>query len=591
MTQNTAATDIAKQRIITEQLHAHFRQLPAVAIAPALGALFTSWVLWDAVNTDYLLIGLGSVLLVSLIRLILYFLYTSQRLVLDDTPKWRHITVLIALLSGCIWGCMVIFLYPPRDPDYQVYMLVLLSLVPVAPVAAVAVYLPAFYAYYLPCVIPFVVYLAMQDNRGERLTAILLLMLMGATITFAKKYSDMLAEAIRLRLQLSDQKDSLLEAAKLKTRFMATASHDIRQPVHALGLFLESLRRKVSEGSGMKILQNMEESIMSLRRMLNAMLDISRLDAHMVEVNRVDFRLHDILLKLYDEYFPLALQKGLRFDYVPVSVVVDSDPALLERILRNLLSNAIKYTRQGRIILGCRRKRDTIAIMVCDSGRGIPATQIDDIFHEFTRFGDATYSADKSLGLGLSIVERLCRILDHSIRVVSKPGKGSAFSIEVPRSKKLPLTVQEDRPAGQDRAPDFSGLTIALIDDDAAIINGMQNLLQQWGARTVAGQTADEICMLVGQSKQPPDILIIDYHLAGGATADTAIREFGRAFGPSLPVLIITGDTSAERIIAAYQAGYILLHKPVAPERLRLGIEELIGLSKTFSRPNPVAAP
>lgn len=290
-----ALSDELRQRLHIEQLHTHYQQLPAMIIAPALGALFTAWVLWDAVNTTYLKIGLAGVLGISVVRIFLYRKYFSRNRQRESQQLWRYLAISLALISGCIWGSTAIFLYPPLQAEYEVYMLVLLALVPVAPMAALAVYMPAFYVYYLPCVAPFVITLGLQEGRAERMTALLLLMMSGAIITFANKYAAMLTEAIRLRLQLADQTKQLEQAAIVKTRFLAAASHDLRQPVHAMGLFIASLQSQSAELRESKLFTQIEQSILVLRRMLDAMLDISRLDAGIVEIHQQDFKLSKLM--------------------------------------------------------------------------------------------------------------------------------------------------------------------------------------------------------------------------------------------------------------------------------------------------------
>ncbi len=576
MEKTSAVPDELKQRLTAEQLHSHFQQLPAVIIAPALGALFTAWVLWDAVNTNYLAIGLAGVLLISTLRIFLYQWYFSQDNQRTRQKLWRRIAIGTALVSGSLWGSAAIFLYPPLLPEYEVYMLVLLALVPVAPVAALAVYMPSFYAYYIPCLAPFIITLGLQDSRAERMTALLLLMMMGATLTFANKYADMLAEAIRLRLQLADKKEALEQAAVVKTRFLAAASHDLRQPVHAMGLFLESLRNLVSGIDAGKLLQRIDEVTLNLRRMLDAMLDISRLDAQVVEVKRTDFSLGEMFDRLRDEYAPLAEQKGLRFHCAGPRAVVNSDPALLERILRNLLSNAIKYTCKGGILLGCRRHHGLVRVQVYDTGPGIPAHQLDEIFLEFTQLQNAERNLKKGLGLGLSITKRLGHLLQHKITVRSCPGKGSTFSVELPLAKDTPSVFEQKNTEIQAGELHLDDSLVVVIDDDEAVRAAMLSLLQQWGANVVVDASAEDVLKHIRKSDQTPDLLIIDYRLSHGKTALDAIAVLEQEIEKDTPTIIVTGDTAPERIREAHNAGYLLLHKPVDPERLKVCINALL---------------
>ena len=584
MENQSATPETLRRRLRAEQLHTHYQQLPAMIIAPALGALFTAWVLWDAVNRQYLIIGLAGILCLSLARFFLYRRYFSRDRRESPEKRWHYLAVSLALVSGCIWGSAAIFLYPPLRPDYEVYMLVLLSLVPVAPMSALAAYMPAFHAYYLPCIAPFILVLGLENGRAERMTALLLLMMSGAMITFANRYASMLAEAIRLRLQLADKTEQLEQAIVVKTRFLAAASHDLRQPVHAVGLFLESLQQRYRELRDSDLFVRVRQSIATLRRMLDAMLDISRLDSGMVEIRRQDFRLAELLDALHEEYAPLARHRGLELRYVPSRLIVNSDPGLLERILRNLLDNALKYTRRGRILLGCRRQGSDVKILICDSGAGIPADRVDEIFHEFTRLPGNPDSEERGLGLGLSIVRRLARLLEHEVTVHSREDRGSIFSITLPRGRGRPEDLRKTRAPGHLPDPELDQWRILVVDDEEAVRLGMAALLEQWHASVICAAGMDDLPRKLRRFPAAPDLLIVDYRLAPGVTAETIIRRVRTEFGKPVPVIIITGDTDPARIREAHAAGHLLLHKPVAPEKLRACISSLDPAS-------PVAGP
>lgn len=565
-----------RNRLTQEQLHTHYKQLPAVIIAPAMGAVFTAWVLWDAVNSLYLQTGLAAVIGISTLRIFIYKWYFSSASERNIQKKWRWISISTALISGCIWGSAAIFLYPPLLPEYEVYMLVLLALIPVAPVAALAVYMPAFYAYYIPCTVPFILTLGLQDSRAELMTAVLLMMMMGATLTFAKKYSSMLSESILLHLQLADKKQELEKAAVVKTQFLASASHDLRQPVHAIGLFVEALHHKFKNIESRKLLNNIEEAILNLRIMLEGMLDISRLDAKVVEVNRRNFNTENLLDSLRDEYGPQIIQKGLSFHYFSPGLIVNSDPILLERILRNLLSNAIKYTLSGGILLGCRWQHGKVRILICDTGSGIPTDQLDDIFLEFTQLDNAERNAKKGLGLGLSIVKRLCHLLDHEINVSSRPGKGSTFSVLLPAANDLPLTLKQQSNESRLNKPLPKHFLAVIIDDNETIRKAMRSLIKEWGGHVITSTSAQEALPKILQLAQTPDLLLVDYRLARDSTAIDAIAELKPVTGKNTATIIITGDTSPARIREAHQHGYLLLHKPVDPRQLKISIIELL---------------
>jgi signal transduction histidine kinase len=578
VTQTLNDTPELHERLAAEQVRIHFTQLPAIIIAPSLGGLFSAWVLWGAVDNRFLVIGMSAILLISALRVLLYRWYFSSPAHRQYDRKWKFFAIFGALVSGIIWGSAALFLYPPLLPEYSLYLVVLLALVPVAPVAALAVYMPAFYAYYLPCISPYIITLAMEGDRPAQMTALLLIMMLGATINFAREYAKTLTETLRLRLQLTDKKEALEHTARVKTHFLAAASHDLRQPVHAMGLFIEILRPRLSDRKNLKLLNHIKTAFQGLRGMLDEMLDISRLDAEVVEVHKRSFAAHDLLQRLAQEYAPLAVQKGLRLRCVIHEAVVFSDASQLEHIIRNLLDNALKYTIQGGFLLACRQRGKHVLIQVYDTGPGIPEQKMREIFLEFTQIDNPERNPGQGLGLGLAIVERLTRLLEHEIRVRSIVGRGSVFSLmlEMGRDSPTPATLPAAETATTIR-PRVQSLLV--IDDDDAIRAGMVTLLQQWGCQVIAADSANTALARLREVSERPDVMIVDYRLAGGKTALEAIGDLHNYLGSPVPAIIVTGDTAPARIREAHDSGFLLLHKPLAPDRLKLGINSLASSS------------
>lgn len=572
------------QRISNEYLLMHYRQLPAIIVAPALGAVFTAWVLWDAVNTQYLEIGLTVIFCISVFRVIVYKKYFSSANSKKDQRLWSRIAIFTALVSGCIWGSSAIFLYPPLDSHYQVYMLVLLALVPIAPVASLAIYMPSFYAYYIPCVTPFIYVLWNGQHRSEQTTAVLLLMMMGATITFANKYSNILYDAIRMRLKNEDKKQSLEQVAVNKTQFLATASHDLRQPVHALGLFVESLLQKTADFKNNDLIKNIADSTRNLRIMLDGMLDISRLDANLVVINRQKFRPANLITSLAREYSQQAKQKGLKFRCFSTDIAINSDPVLLERILRNFLSNAIKFTKEGKVLFGVRRHVDSIDILVYDTGPGIPVDQLDDIFIEYIQLDNRERGSKKGLGLGLSIIKRLADLLDHKIIARSGPDKGSVFGVNVPIAFGNVTELTDLTKVYSITSSFLKDYLVVVIDDDQSIRDAMAQLIRIWGGQSIVSENVENAVYQFIYLKKEPDLLILDYHLGNDKNAINAIQNINDVVNKRLPAIIITGDTSATLVREAHESGYLLLHKPVEPERLIACINSQ--LDQALTKPN-----
>lgn len=568
-----------------EQLRAHYAQLPSMAIAQTAGALFTAWVLWDAVDNRTLMVGLSAVALLSLTRLWLHRRYTRQA-ELRGEKRWRVIAVTGALASGCVWGSVAPFLYPPQQPEYAVYLVALLTLLPIVPVAALAAYLPAFYAYVLPCLAPFIVTLALRPSRAEHFTALLLVMMLLAMLAFARRYSLSLADAIVLRLQLARQSDALQAAIEHKTRFIATASHDLRQPVHAMGLFLEMLRG-VGDPRIAAELGHLEASQRSLRTMLVNLLDISRLEAKVVAPQVRDFAVAPLLRQLGEEFAAQAAAKGLVLRCRPGSAVLRSDPVLLERILRNLLGNALKYTARGGVLLACRRCGDAVLLQVYDTGPGMAPADIDAIFDAFGRAPSQRRHDAEGLGLGLAIVRQSASLLGHTLRLRSVPGRGSMFGIVVARAPHAAPLVEVVAKA----APKLPSGVVWIVDDNEAVRAGTVALLRQWGLGVVAVASFDQLLRPLVRDVRGPDVLLADYRLARGESGLTGVQHMRQRLGRDVPVILVSGDTAPSRIREVHAAGHVLLHKPVDPALLRACLSEALAARPAVParRPGEVA--
>jgi signal transduction histidine kinase/CheY-like chemotaxis protein len=365
-----------------------------------------------------------------------------------------------------------------------------------------------------------------------------------------------------------------LELANLaKSRFLAAASHDLRQPLHALGLFVAQLRSRLAEPDRDHIVERIDAAITAMNELFNALLDISKLDSGVLVPDLTELPIIHLLKRIESTFAAATQEKGVRLRVVPSSAWIRSDPILLERILLNLVSNAVRYTARGGVLVGCRRQAGNIRIDVCDSGIGIPADQQRSIFVEFYRLAGAERHGSRGLGLGLAIVDRLGRLLGHPIEINSQPGRGSRFSVLVPLAvpQAEPAVPAEDL-AAYDRLKDR---LIVVIDDDELTLHGMDRLLQGWGCQVVTAGSDEVVPGLLADGRRP-DLIISDYQLADARTGLEAIEQLRRALGGQIPALLISGDISQERLRAANASGDHLLHKPVAPASLRATLNHLL---------------
>ncbi|WP_246131682.1 hybrid sensor histidine kinase/response regulator [Pistricoccus aurantiacus] len=367
------------------------------------------------------------------------------------------------------------------------------------------------------------------------------------------------------------------EAANLsKTKFLAAVSHDLLQPLNAARLFASALDEHPLPEASAKLVAQISRSLKDVEALLGTLVDISRLDAGVLKPDIAPFRTDQLLDVLAEEYRQAALTQGLALHYVPSRMVIESDLALLARVIRNFLTNAIRYTRQGHILLGCRRRAEGLEIVVGDTGPGIAEAQHEAIFQEFRRVAVPTTGQDRGLGLGLAIVERIGAMLGHPLCLSSSPGRGSLFSILVPYGV-LPAFEPAPAPRAPMEKDALQGTRIWVIDNDTAILEGMAALLEGWGCRVV---TALSLSDLEKRTKHDPaDVLLIDYHLGDDQPSGFAVAQRLQERHPGLATVLITANHEATIKRRARARGYGCLLKPLKPLRLRMTLTALLKAS------------
>jgi signal transduction histidine kinase/DNA-binding NarL/FixJ family response regulator len=385
---------------------------------------------------------------------------------------------------------------------------------------------------------------------------------LGALATNVNRMSDELG---RLYQQLE-------EANLAKSRFLAAASHDLRQPLHALNLFITQLRTEKDQAERGRAVARVEAAVTAMNEMFNELLDISRLDAGVLVPSISAFPVDQVLKRIEMTFMAVAREKNLRLRMLSNGAWVRSDFILLERILLNLVSNAVRYTQTGGIVVGCRRRAGVLRIEVWDSGIGIPDDQQRNVFSEFYQLSSARQDSPGGLGLGLAIVERLCRLLDYPIELVSRPGKGSRFAISVPLTAPVRLTEHP----GEVAVDQAAGKSVVVIDDDVLVLDGMRGVLKGWGCDVVTATSEDAALAALSKGERSPDIIISDYRFLDGKTGIDVIERIRRAFGAPIPAFLVSGNTSPERLREARAGGYYLLHKPVLPITLRAVVSQLL---------------
>jgi PAS domain S-box-containing protein len=385
---------------------------------------------------------------------------------------------------------------------------------------------------------------------------------------------------------ISDLKcrEAALEAARqaaeqantAKTRFLATASHDLRQPIHALGLFFATLAERIRDVETAPLIKQIEDSIDAIDAMLNALLDISKLDAGVIHPQVGPVAVAGLFQRLETEYQPMARETGNTLRMHPCQAIVQSDAAMLERVLRNLISNALRYTTNGRVLVAARHRSARLRFEVYDTGPGIPEDQLDNIFLEFYQLGNPERDRRQGLGLGLAIVKRVVALLGHDLAVRSRLGCGSCFAITVPLVRESPSSSPS--PTMTVPGLELKDHRVLVLDDDTTILAAMDGLLKRWGCQVITAASLEEAREKLAANAQLPELLIVDYRLRDQVSGLDAAAALQAVLDHRVPVLVITGDTAPDRLREAQVSGYPLLHKPVQPAKLRSIMRHLIGL-------------
>ncbi|MCP5352068.1 MAG: response regulator [Chromatiales bacterium] len=489
----------------------------------------------------------------------------------------RQLRALISTLvaAGTFCWCLLAFVLRPDAREVQIAGLIAIMTIGVA----LGAFLIA--AYFKHCVasisVPFAA-LAWQvwhlDQASAPALTATVAVIWATLLVFARMIHDVQIEAIHLSLRnqdmierLSEETDKASRANASKTRFLAAASHDMRQPLQASAFFLESLKATDPSPPQRALIERIDDAIGGLSEHLGGMLDIAKLEMQSMPVQVSHFPLGELLARLDRQFTDAFAAKGLRLQVAPVDAVLHTDPLLFERMLLNLLTNALRYTDAGEVQVATRVTGDHVLISVSDTGHGIPEDARETVFEAFVQLHNSERDRRKGLGLGLSIVKQISELLAIPIELDSEPGVGSRFTLRVPLGDAAELPDTAPSPT---RLLDLAGTRVLLVDDEEAVREALGGVLRGWGCTI---DTADGPAALADIVQ--PDLLITDFRLRDERTGLDVIAALEARFGP-LPTLIVTGETAPERIAAAEAAGRIVLHKPVSPLQLRAAIHQAL---------------
>lgn len=381
----------------------------------------------------------------------------------------------------------------------------------------------------------------------------------------------------RTESALRTAKEEAERAALSKAKFLAAAGHDLRQPVQALMFYAAALAARLPDGPERAMMVDMEGAVGALKALLDALLEVARLDAGVVTPEPAPFPADALLAPLPAEYADAASRAGIDLRVVLSSLTLVSDAALLGRLVRQIVENAIRFTPRGRVLVGCRRAGSGARIEVWDTGIGMPADDRAEIFDDFVQLANPERDRGKGLGLGLGIVRRIAGLLAHPVGLRSTPGRGTVFWVEVPTDRRAAV---DTRPPAAEPAGDRTGASrgaILLIDDEPVVLAGLAVVLRGWGYDVIAATSAAEAMALLSGRGAPPGLILADYRLREGRTGTQAIREVVEHFRRPIPSLILTGETAPDRLREAKDSGIHVLHKPVSPPVLLNALTRTMG--------------
>jgi signal transduction histidine kinase len=575
---------LAEGRILVEQLRLLMGNVNASFISGFLLAFFLFWVLSSDANASAMRLWCAANVFIRFVWWLHARHHLAAEIPLDKVRRLFWILLFLNALSGASWGLLSWAALDTASIVDRILVISVLAAIAGNAVALLSPVMPVFVAYIVLELGSVVWKLWLLGDPSYNAMGVAGILFMFALIGQARNSARAARGAIELRFENIELLEKLRaetmvsenarseavqarneaeQANAAKSKFLAAASHDLRQPIHAQGLFLEVLSRTELTVQQRELLASANAASGASADMLNTLLDFSRIEAGVVEPQVQAFRLQQLLNKIEREFEQQADAKGLAYRSRETGLVVQSDPALIELILRNLVSNAIRYTERGGLLVACRKHGDQAVLEVWDTGIGITPTQQHEVFREFHQLGNPERDRRKGLGLGLAIADGLSRVLGHNLTLVSTEQRGSVFRLAVPiANTSLPVEQAIIEPSKMQ----LLNFRVLVIDDDEAVRFSMLHLLRNWGCECEAAESIEEALDLA--RKNAPDLLISDYRLREQGSGIEAINALRVLLGNALPALLITGDTAPDRLREAQASGIPLLHKPVSPGQL-----------------------
>ena len=596
LTSSLAPTPVTS---LPDEVQGSFDFMPATLAGYLAGIGILSVLYWNVAPPSVFAPWLAIFATVWLVRV--WMLQRFRRMPpqsLADWEHWRNRNNTGTLACGALWGMAAWSFYPYGDRIHEIGLIIVIYSFCLAAVPVLAMQTRVYVLYAMLCVAPLAGRIAILGRDYNYQLASILITIISLTTLLTRRYRQAMERVLQLKLHADELLAQLrlekraAEAARheaevanrAKTQFFTAASHDLRQPLHAMGLFAEALRQKTHDEEVALLVNSINGSVDALEGLFSELLDITRIDSGHIQPSPQSFQMDEIFRKLRLHFEPTAFEKGLALRLRGGRHVAHADPLLVERILRNLVSNAIRYTEDGTILVSCRRRAGWLLLQVWDTGVGIAPQEQERIFEEFYQVESPTEAGPqqrKGLGLGLAIVKRLADLMKVPLLMRSQPGRGTVFALELPMgqaARSAPPTVSGKAPPSLTLA----GRLIVVVEDESAVRTGLEVLLKGWGAAIASFDSAGAVKAWVEQADPAtttkPDLLIVDYRLENGLTGIDAIKALRSRFGEAVPAIVVTGSTMTGHEQEAQEAGFHLLIKPVVPNKLRAMIAFKLGV-------------
>jgi signal transduction histidine kinase/CheY-like chemotaxis protein len=569
-------------KIRAEQAKILYQQSPIVLLATLLLVMLVISFFKSRLDQGFLIPWAAWIVILTSARAYLISSYHKQEKI-ESPDNWLKIYTVTTFLSGISWGILLLQVLNPVSGNEVLLLSFILTGMIAGALLPLSCYLPAYFVFSIPMLTPFAINMFSLEGIEFSSTGFLVLTFLVSMLGFSTLVNRNILDTIKLRISNIDLLEDLKTQKKLadianseKSRFLAATSHDLRQPLYALDLYLGALRTELRNSNQFELLDKVQISSKTLADLLNALMDVSKLDSGGVEVNAEYFDLMDVLLAICIEYEQQAKDKGIEIKASLGEALVSTDPILLGRILRNLICNAINHNENCRLIVSTSLSNGKVKVDIIDSGKGISVIELNNIFSEFYQLNNPERDRNKGLGLGLAIVKRLADLLSIDIEVESEVDKGTRFSltlalaIDKRKISRLKIIDSVDN-------IDLAGLFIIVIDDEKTVRDATKTLLRNWGCEVLSVSSQLELMTTLSEDNYPtPDLVISDYRLADKKNGLVAVRAVYDYFMVEIPALIVTGDSSKKIVSEITASKYALLLKPVSSQTLRGQIERML---------------